>query len=297
MWNHWVARSTYPYEPFSDFQSSRWAWNLFKRLFPRALGATLMPNHFHLILPKDSEAQDRNRLHGALGAISSRTGIPGLWQSMPSPAQIPDRHHLRRQLRYLALNPCRSSLCSDPLEWYWSTHRDVMGAVVNPWVNAPRLAQELGESKIEFPLRYHAYVSRDPSVAVQGTTAPRPSPSRLLAEEGIGEILIASAAALRSSTSDVQRTGNCRKLFVHMACRQGWRQPSLLSKICKVTPRAIQLILKQCPPQGMVEAALCLGDQRLRVPSQKEKKTGEGFRGSPIRNSLFAKNWPGREEI
>lgn len=232
------------------------------------LAAVLMPNHLHLILPKNEDNDtDFRKLTGLLGAISRRSKVRKLWQSIPLPADIPDKFHLRRQVRYVALNPCRKGLCKDPLEWYWSTYREVMGATVERRESAGRMACALGESSKRFEVRFHSYVSADPSVQVSGTPPPTPAVSKIWAEESIGEILAASAGALRMSPSEVQKQGVLRSLFIHLACRHGWRQPSLLSRICGITPRAVHLILNRPVPRGIEAAELCLGDCRLRRES------------------------------
>ena len=265
MWNHWVLRASTPHEPFRNFESARRTWITLNNLFPDALAAVLMPNHLHLILAMESAKQNLRKLNGLMGVISKHVRILGLWQSIPPPSLIPDRHHLRRQIRYVALNPCRKNLCSDPLEWYWSTYRQIMGATVNQQMKVSRLARVLGETERGFGVRFHTYVSADPSVSVTGTRPPQPAVSKLWPEESIGEILAASAAALQISTSEIQKRGPLRALFIHLACQQGWRQPPLLSQICKITPRAVHSILSHKPPKGIEAAALCLGDQRLRT--------------------------------
>lgn len=265
MWNHWAVRASSPIEPFRKYLLASWTWDLMRRYFPESLGVVLMPNHMHLILPQYSSKRDFYKLNGILGAISNKSGIPNLWQKLSDPVFIPDRHHLRRQLRYVALNPCRSGLCGDPLEWCWSSYRDTMGAAAISWVSAARVSRALGESESGFKIRFHAYVSGDPSVAIQGSALPQSVAPKKLAEEALGEILAASAAALRLPVAEIRRKGSLRKLFIHLAHRQGWRQTCVLSDLCDITPRAVQLTLKQKSPLGMDAAALCLGDRRLRL--------------------------------
>jgi hypothetical protein len=267
MWKRWTARTSTPLEPFRDFETARWLWTHLHQKFPEALGAILMPNHFHLLLPFESttsETRDHAVLNGLMGSLSKMLQTPGLWQRQSEPRVIPDRHHLRRNVRYLALNPCRKSLCKDPLEWPWSTYRDLFGSTVDQWARPDRLARILGEKENGFANRFHDYVSSDPSVAVTGTPAPKPSIPKSLAEDGIIEILNAASAALRTPASFVGEPGHLRDLFVHLACEQGWRKPILLAKICGVTPRSIQRIISTKSPQGMQAAMLCLGDRRLR---------------------------------
>ena len=268
MWNHWVARANTPFEPFKNFEDCRRTWTSLTGVFPELLSAVLMPNHVHLLLPRGSPAA-LSRLGGVLGAVSKWTKRNQLWQVIPAPIEIPDRQHLRRQIRYLALNPCRKQLCSDPLEWYWSTYREVVGATVEGGERSARLANALGESSKGFAVRFHGYVSGDPSVRVDGTPYPERTIPGEWAQHSITEILAASAAALRLLHSDVEKSGSLRILFIHSAYRHGWRQPSLLAKICKCSRRSIHRILNDPIPIGIEATDLCLGDSRLRDGSNQ----------------------------
>jgi hypothetical protein len=267
MWKHWTARISTPLEPFRDFESARWFWNHLHQKFPQALGAILMPNHFHLLLPFESatsEVRDHAVLNGLMGSFSKVLKEPGLWQRQSEPKEISDRLHLRRNIRYVALNPCRRNLCKDPLEWPWSTYRDLFGSTVDQWIRPSRIAQILGEKEIGFANRFHDYVSSDPSVAVTGTSAPKASSPKVFAENGIIEILNATSAALRMPPERVRKPGIARDLFIHFASQQGWKKPAALAEICGITPRAINTIISRRSPAGMHAAALCLGDRRLR---------------------------------
>ncbi len=264
MWKHWVIRASTPRKPFLHFESSRIAWTRLKVLFPNLLSAVLMPNHLHIILPNSKKDEEiRRKMRGFLGGMSKSLKIKNLWQIVPPPAEIPDQFHLRRQVRYIALNPCRKKLCSDPLEWYWSTYREVIGATVEkPSVD---LAQSLGDSQKNFQIRFHNYVSGDPSVNIAGTKYPQPAVPKTLAECGIGEILAAAASALRISPHEIKKDrAALRQLFIHLAYRHKWQQISLLAQICGMSPRGVHYILNQEAPEGMSAAELCLGDCRLR---------------------------------
>lgn len=309
MWKHWAIRANTPYEPFRSFENAQWIWRALQGLFPDALGAMLMPNHVHLILPSHLEIQ---KIHGLLGVISKRLKTSELWQPIRELDPIPDRSHLRRTVRYVALNPCRAKLCSDPLDWIWSTYRDVMGASVNPWVTDVRLSRELQERTQGFRVRFHAYTSGDPSVSIHGTPAPQPASPQYFTHEGILEILLACAAALRVHPDEIRvKNSDLRRLFVQLAYRQGWRYPKVLAHHCGVTPAGIRQIAKKTaaseqgvrrtshatvlgvdagnagsirtpfpeplqishPSDQLISAAaLCLGDRRLvkRMPAVKK---------------------------
>lgn len=263
MWNHWTFRSNHPHNPFQDFESARSVWVQLPGLFPDALMAVLMPNHLHLILPRSEKTY--SKLVGVMGSISKKHGIPALWQPIPPTKEILDLKHLRRQLRYVALNPCRNNLARDPLEWVWSTYRDGVGASAKPWVKTAHIAQVLKEAERGFSVRFHDYVSGDPSVAVEGTSYPKAHVKSVYASESIVNILSAAAATLRAPASEVrQRRSELRQLFVHFAWQQGWIQTKLLSQICDTSTRAIHQILEKPEPPGMNAALMCLGDVRLR---------------------------------
>ncbi len=264
MWTHWVARSNHPYEPFRAFADGRFAWRQLTRQFPEMLSAVLMPNHVHLILPAtERSGAIRSRVEGFIGIISRKMRIEHLWQPLPDPSCIPDRQHLRRTVRYIALNPCRKKLCRDPIEWYWSTYREIMGATVESTVSQSALARELGETQTDFLPRFHRYVSSDPAVHVSGSPLPTAVGQIKWAAYPIFSVLVAAASALRVPISDVKQRRPLRSLFVHLAAQQGWRQPTLLAEICGIGPGGIRKILRQPKPLGVGAAALCLGDPRL----------------------------------
>ena len=190
--------------------------------------------------------------------------IPGYWQSIPEPATIPDRQHLRRQIRYVALNPCRKKLCADPLEWYWSTYREIVGSTAMSTVQIDSLITALGESRAQFNVRFHSYMSGDPSVDIRGTPLPRLLSLEELKLKLLDEILIAASAALRVPPSDVCRKGGeLRILFVQLAVRHGWRcRIKLVSSICGIHPSAIPKIFKKPSHPGIRASELCLSDRR-----------------------------------
>jgi len=271
MYNHWAVRTSTPLEPFNEFKTCQWTWNRLTSLFPDMLGAMIMPNHIHLIVPvvpgvgQEHSKQVLHKLHGLTGALSKRTKIIHLWQKIAPPHPIPDIFHLRRHVRYVALNPCRRSLCADPLEWQWSTYRDLFGASAFPILSERRLAQVVKDPRPKFTVRFHAYVSGDPSVKVQGTSSPKLLDLEYLSRKSLDDILDASASALRLPPSDVKESGPLRDLFIHFAYRHGWKgQTARIAKICGVTPRSVQRILGKPTPIGISATTVCLSDPRFR---------------------------------
>jgi hypothetical protein len=171
---------------------------------------------------------------------------------------------LARHVRYVALNPCRKRLAGCPLAWPWSTHRDVLGACVDPWVTAARMRLALGGQPADFLARHHAYVSADPHAEVAGTPFPLAAPSTRLSVLSLREIIEAVMAATRAPVSALEQRGPTRSLFVALAYEQAWDDPERLAAVCSCRPRTIRSLARLPAPLGLAAARLCLGDARLR---------------------------------
>jgi hypothetical protein len=245
-------------------------WHALRRGFSEALAAVLMPTHLHLIAEVVSAAAAKVSLARILGALARRHSPsaedPIRWQPVPKPIVIAGPEHLRRQVRYVALNPCRDKLVRDPLEWLWTTHRDVVGAVADPWVATTRLAQLLDENERGFGESFHRYVSGDTSCAVRGTPAPRaPRPSDC-ARFPLERIMMAAAAATREPLEAARAIGPTRAAFVLLAMRQGWTDARILARAAGMTTRGIRSLRAKERPELVAPASLCLGDDRLLAP-------------------------------
>ncbi len=265
MWVHIVARTRGRFNPFAATGSARWLWIHLQATFPLALAAVLMPDHLHLIAPSRSAAQ----LSGLIAAFSRRFGLGrGTWEPLPSPEPVRNPLHLKRQVRYVALNPCRARLCVDPLEWLWSTHRDLLGASTSPWVTPQRLAAAFGETPSDFLERHHRYVSSDPATSVTGTPLPKPASPSQFTQYPLEWIAEAAATAFRVPPLNVKSRNAARDLFIHLSRAQGWtHNPTLASYCCLTRNGVLKAALRPLPSQALVAASLCLGDRRLRANS------------------------------
>lgn len=251
-------------EPFSRREAARWLWLRLARRFPEALAAVLMPDHLHLIGPPGAE----RALAALLASFSRWLGRGELWRKVPPGEEITTLDKLARGLRYLALNPTRPTrgharLVTDPLAWEWSTHRDVVGAVADPWVTEDRLCEALGWHPGDFRARFHRYVSSDPHVAVEGTPLPRCAPSSELPLGSIDAVKEAALLAARADEAALRSRTPARRLFLRLAYRQGWRFPGKLALLCDVHPNTIPRVVHTTPDARLHAAALCLGDERL----------------------------------
>ncbi|HEY3353820.1 MAG TPA: hypothetical protein VGQ83_11270 [Polyangia bacterium] len=262
---HLTAHALGALTPLADFDLAAFVWERLRDAYPATVAACLMPQHVHLASEVGDADGARRRLAAVLGGAARLGGRHApMWQPLPEAEPLRGRQHIERMIRYIVLNPSRAPLTRDPLEWLWSTHRDVMGAVVDPWVTADRLARVLGRSRADFAARHHAYVSADPTVSVIGSPPPRavaPSPSATLP---LARLAAAAAAATRSALAAVRSRSVARHLFVQLAVRDGWRNVGAIAEVCGITPRAVRL-LRAAPvdPAALTAAARCAGDDRL----------------------------------
>ena len=261
---HLVLRSHYPLRPFTNREFCVRSWALLRSHFPMSYSAMFMPNHFHL-LAQGTPSEMRDQLATVSRSLSRIAG-KSLWQPMTDPQPIPDLLHLKRQIRYVHLNPCRKSLCFDPIEWEWSTHRDYLGAVAKPWPNTAVTLDRLGfGSSPRAQELFHSYVSGDPSVRVEGTPAPSLPKEPILVD--VPSAAKAGASALRISQSDLAEKGRSRALLMRTFAYQLGAPKRRIAAFFDVAPQSIE------PPsssgiQEDIELArslsLILSDTRLR---------------------------------
>jgi len=178
------------------------------------------------------------------------------------------RSKVLRDIRYIAVNPCEARLCSDPLQWLWSTHRELFGAAVDPWLD-PRVRRLMGG-----PEALHRYVSGHPSVRVEGTPPPRVAGPAPIATRPISDIAHAVLAAWRMPNGALRQRGPARTDFLRLAWEQGWRDAAMLANLVGVRPQAVRGAWSGPPTPA---ARSCLGDARLLAriepPVPKRLKT------------------------
>jgi len=261
---HMTARTLRPHAPLCEPEHAAWLWSRLRATFPVVAASTLLPNHPHTVPWVEDPRQGRDAFCRLLGQFQRRLGLRRpLWEPLSRIDVIDDPKALGRTVRYVALNPCRAELASDPLEWLWSTHRDVVGAVVDPWLTAEQLARALGRDADGFVERFHAYVSGDPSVAVAGTRLPVPARAQAVTTEPLERIAKAAVVATRATFADLERKGATRRLFVLLARHQGWRDTALVARMCNASPRTIRRLAHADAPKLLAVGAMCLGDERL----------------------------------
>jgi hypothetical protein len=258
MWIHLVARSRSGQRPFASPDVGHWFWLRLRESFPEAIAACLMPDHVHNILDVRHPNRARTTLARLLGA-TSRHHTPDAHWSTAEPEVIPNVQHLRRQVRYVHLNPCRANYVTDPLAWIRSTHRGAIGAEVDPWVRADRLAPTLERSTDGFGEWFHEYVSGDPSVDPAGSCFPKPAPARVVPVVPLDSVI--RAAFIAQPWSGVSAK---RRLAVQFAKHQGWTDTRLIAKALRVSMQTVRQAAALRPDSAALRAAAyCLGDARL----------------------------------
>lgn len=126
-------------------------WARLTRAFPSARALCLMGNHLHLQHSEDVRLKLASVMAAHARSLSGRYGPPGQFMEPgPAPSFAGKARRVRRETRYIHLNPCRAGLVDDPLAWPWSTYRDAVGlgngvGVADPW-------------------RLHSYTAQDETV-------------------------------------------------------------------------------------------------------------------------------------
>jgi len=251
-------------------------WPELREAFSAAIVGLLMPDHPHVVIATSRPEASVARLDAVLARLVRRHGLGPSAYRVAEPKPIRGGDVLARHVRYVVLNPCRAKLASCPIAWPWSTHRDVVGACVDPWVGAQRLAAALGCTGDGFAAWHHAYVSADPSTHVGGTPMPAAARPSALSSVGLRAIALAVAAATRSPVDAIRRRGPVRALFIALAYEHGWDHPEKLAEVCRCRPRLVRELVPRVEAHALDAARLCLGDARLQqLPPRIEDEDAE----------------------
>ena len=155
-------------------------------------------------------------------------------------------------VEYIHLNPVRDGLVDQPLAWQWSTARDLVGAVADPWVSLDRLTAQLHRSP-------RSLLDQVLAGAWDGGTHCEPVVADLRALE------TATCAALRRPPSSLRsRTPPARAVFVDLAYRHGAPRADVLGEHLEIPARAVRMHIGRAPAPALAAAALCLRHPRLR---------------------------------
>jgi hypothetical protein len=189
---------------FHDWGEAAALWSRITTGVPGVRALVLMPDHLHL----DQTSPDGAALGRALRSFArwrnAHRGEAGpVFRRRPAPRALAGRQHVRRNLRYIHLNPCRAGLVRCPLAWPFSTHRDALGLTLSP------ARERVGE-----PERFHAYVSADPTCGVVGTALPAHPAG---GETSLDAVAGAVSELLRVPLPWLCRRGAPRRVFISVA--------------------------------------------------------------------------------
>lgn len=258
---------------FAETSLARRAWKLLRASFPEALAVNLMPDHLHLVAP---ERTDGARV---LGRVVRRVTRPlgrdaaRWWAPVPEPERLSSRDKLMRTVRYVWLNPCRPwrhggrslRLTEDPLSWTWSTLRDTLGIVLDPWTPAAAVAKAFAwDHDWRLRERIHAYATADEHVAEAARAFPGLAVGAGPTTFALEDILEAALAATREPAGALRRKTRARRIAVGLAYRFGWGRPKQLAGHLDVHPNTVCRIATRARPAEIDVAAQCL-DRRLHL--------------------------------
>lgn len=239
--HHLVAHTTPGRRLFSAWGEGRALWDRVTNALPGARAVCLMPDHVHVLHERNVKRALGWALSGHARWLNARSGTSGaLLRPSPDAQPIVGEKKLRRQIRYVHLNPCRAGLVGDPISWPFSTHLDAVGLAADPVL--PRRPD---------PARFHAYVSSDPHVHVAGSTLPI-APGHLV---DLPSVLAAVSLCTRTPAADVLgRRGPARTLF--LGCARSLTACTT-REIARFAGVGQSSVARLAPRQDRAVAALC----------------------------------------
>jgi len=130
----------------------------------KCYGYCLMDNHYHLLIETPEAnlsrgmrqlngifTQDSNRRHGRCGHL-----FQGRFKSIVVDADA----YLLELSRYVALNPVRAGMVSDPADWPWSSYQATAGKVRLPaWLGTRTLLSYFSSQTKVAQRKYMAFVA------------------------------------------------------------------------------------------------------------------------------------------
>lgn len=259
---HVVARALPGTLLFRTWAEARDLWDRLS-VVPSISALVLMPNHVHLLAPEVREPDFCRLMSGYARWRNHRRGVEGpVWQAHPPFHEVPDESHLRRTKRYIHLNPCRAGLVDDPLAWPFSTHRDAVGLSIEPVVR--RSAD---------PAAFHAYVSADPTVSVEGTWLPSGEAGpRTRAEE----VEAAVSALCRVSPAGLRVRGAGRTLLIQALKAHTALGAGGIGAYLEMDPASVYRT-KTGPRDDLRRVERVIGDLRFPALEEGDLRGGEGW--------------------
>lgn len=231
-----------PLAPFAlHHYASHW-WASLREVFPFVLSAVVLPDRFGVV----ARVTDPDAVFGALleraATLGPRLGaVRPVWKPLASPSVARDIPQQREWIGALLQWPRSAGLVGDPMAWRWSTARDLVAAVCDPWL----------DSHFD-PAWMPDWVHRGPP-RCSGNAGEQPSLCRVVA---------AAAAATRSPALAVRERGATRNVAIWLAARHGWSLTET-AQVCRSQATDVARIARR-PNAAWTDAAeRCLFNPRL----------------------------------
>ncbi len=245
---------------------ARWLWTRLRRAFPSAVAACLVPDGVELVVEGDSSQQVRAQLRRVMAGYARALGGAGCWQPLGVPVAVPEGVAAKLAARQVSTAACQRGLCADPRQWLWSTHRDVCGAVVFPWVTAGAVARAIAWTADEVETGWHAYVTAViPPVADWVDVAWCPAPVVAGTGEDLAAVLRAACTATRSAPVELRRSGPAASVAAALAAARGLHPTSGLSAALGLSARGVRRLAKRATEVELAAALRCLDHGPLRL--------------------------------
>jgi REP-associated tyrosine transposase len=147
-----------------------------RRLFLRLLGGTvesyawrvqsycLMTTHYHLLvrIEESNLARGMQWLNGVYGArLNSLERDRGhVFGARYGSTPVTTDSYFLEVVRYIALNPVRAGMCSDPADWPWSSYRLIVRGLPTPsFLDVDSVLEVFSRDRARARRRLEAFVS------------------------------------------------------------------------------------------------------------------------------------------
>ncbi len=128
----------------------------------------LLGNHYHLLLetPQPNLPTGMRQLNGVFTQQYNRrrARCGHLFQARYKAILVDAESHLLAAVRYIAWNPVRAGLCSEPAAWKWSSYPAMLGLVPCPaFLTASSVLRRFGCDRVTARDRLAAFVDGRPA--------------------------------------------------------------------------------------------------------------------------------------
>ena len=111
----------------------------------------LLSNHYHLAVRTGAVSLDRpmrSLQQRVTRGVNARHQVYGpLWQGRYRAKMVKDQRYLDQLLIYIHLNPVHAGLVSDPAQYPWSGHRELLGKIKTPIVDVDEVLRVFGTTR------------------------------------------------------------------------------------------------------------------------------------------------------